>query len=154
MRMAKQDVMEAIEHKWNAFTRLAESFEEEDRVRPGAIGHWNVHEGLLHVAAWDNETILLVRQFEESGAKPGWLGQSGDALDDLNERQVDERRNLDSSLIWAHFRDTHQSLVEFLSTCDEHVFVEGTFTGDSINSETWKHYQGHGQDFSRFKEAL
>ena len=152
--MAKRDVMEAIQHEWNAFTRLAESFEEKDRVRPGAIGHWNVHEGLLHVAAWDNETLLLVRQFEENGAKPEWLGQSGDPIDALNERQVAERRNLDPSLIWAHSRETHQSLVEFLETCDEHVFIEGTFTGDAINMETWKHYQGHSQDFSRFKEVL
>ena len=152
--MTKQDVMEAIEREWNAFAGLAESFPEQDRVRPGAVGYWNVHEALLHVAAWDNETVLLVRQFGETEAKPGWLGQSGDAIDDLNERQVAERRNLDPALIWAHFRDTHQALVEFLETCDEHVFVEGTFTGDSINNETWKHYKGHGQDLTRFKESL
>ena len=152
--MAQKDVMEAIEREWNAFVGIAESFSGENRVRPGAIGRWNVHEALLHVAAWDNETILLVRQFEETGAKPAWLGQSGDALDDLNEQQVAERRNLEPSLIWAHFRDTHKALVEFLETCDEHVFVEGTFTGDSINTETWNHYQGHGQDLARFKESL
>jgi hypothetical protein len=152
--MTKQDVMEAIEREWNAFAGLAESFPEQDRVRPGAVGYWNIHEALLHVAAWDNETILLVRQFGETGAKPEWLGQSGDVLDDLNERQVAERRNLGPSLIWAHFRDTHQALVEFLETCDEHVFVEGTFTADSIKLETWDHYQGHGQDLTRFKETL
>jgi hypothetical protein len=152
--MTKQDIMEAIESEWDAFAGLAESFPEQDRVRPGAVGYWNVHEALLHVAAWDNETVLLVRQFGETEAKPGWLGQSGDAIDDLNERQVAERRNLDPALIWAHFRDTHQALVEFLETCDEHVFVEGTFTGDSINNETWKHYKGHGQDLTRFKESL
>ena len=152
--MAKQAVMDAIEREWNGFAGLAESFPEQDRVRPGAVGYWNVHEALLHVAAWDNETILLVRQFGETGAKPGWLGQSGDVVDDLNERQVAERRNLDPPLIWAHFRDTHQTLVGFLETCDENVFVEGTFTGDSINDETLKHYQGHGQDLTRFKESL
>ena len=86
--------------------------------------------------------VLLVKKFEATGEKPGWLSLSGDGLDDLNERQVAERRDLDPSLIWTHFRDTHQVLVEFLETCDEHVFVEGTFTGDSINAETWKHYQG------------
>ena len=56
--MAKQDVLEAIEREWNAFANLAESFEEKARIIPGAIGHWNIHEGLLHIAAWDNETIL------------------------------------------------------------------------------------------------
>ena len=152
--MANQDVMEAIEREWNAFTGLAESFSEEDRIRPGAVGYWNVHEALLHVAAWDNETILVVRQFEQTGAKPVWVGQSGNARDNLNERQVAERRNLDPSLIWTHFRDTHQALVEFLATCDEHVFVEGTFTGDSINTGTWKHYQDHAQDLTSFKESL
>jgi hypothetical protein len=152
--MAKQDIMGTIKREWNAFAGLAESFEEKDRIRPGAIGHWNVHEGLLHIAAWDNETVLLVKQFEESGAKPEWLSHSRDAVDELNEQQIAERRNLNPALIWTHFRDTHQALVEFLETCDEHVFVKGTFTGDSINAETWGHYQGHGQDFTRFKESL
>ena len=152
--MAKQDVLEAIEREWNAFANLAESFEEKDRIIPGAIGHWNIHEGLLHIAAWDNETILLVKQFEENGTKPEWFGHSSDATDELNEQQVAERRNLDPTLIWAHFRDTHLALVEFLEACDEHVFIEGTFTGDSIKGETWQHYHGHGQDFSRFKESL
>ena len=152
--MPKQDVMGAIEREWNAFANLAESFEEKDRITPGAIGHWNVHEGLLHIAAWDNETMLLVKQFEENGTKPDWLGHSEDAVDELNEQQVAERRNLDPSLIWEHFRDAHKTLVGFLETCDEHVFAEGTFTGDSIKGETWQHYQGHSQDFSRFKESL
>ena len=152
--MTKKDVMVAIEREWNAFLSLAESFTEEDKVRSGAIGHWNVYEGLLHVAAWDNETILLVRLFEDTGAKPEWVGQAGDALDALNESHVAERRDLGSALIWAHARDTHRELVDFLETCDEHVFGEGTFTGDAISQETWQHYQGHGQDFTCFKESL
>jgi hypothetical protein len=152
--MAKQDVIEAIEYEWNAFASLAEDFPEESRVLPGAVGHWNVHESLLHVAAWDNEVKLLVEKFEATGKKPGWDGLPGDVLDDLNERQVAERRDSAPDLIWAHFRDTHQALVGFLETCEEHVFTEGTFTGNSIKMETWKHYQGHGQDFTRFKESL
>ena len=154
MSMPRQDVLESIEREWNAFVTIAESFREEDRVRPGAIGHWNVHEGLLHIAAWDNETILLVRKFEASGEKPEWLGQSGEDLDALNESHVTERKDLAPALIWAHFRDTHRALVDFHQTCDEHVFEEGTFTGDSISQETSQHYQGHGEDFSRFKQSL
>ena len=152
--MAKQDVMEAIEREWNAFTGLAESFSAVDRIRPGAVGYWNVHEALLHVAAWDNEVTILVKKFEETGEKPEWLDWSGDALDQLNERQVSERRDLDPALIWEHFKGAHTALEEFLSTCDEHVFSGDSFTGDSINAETWQHYQGHGQDLSRFKESL
>ena len=152
--MAKQDVLDKIETGWNAFIGLVESFPLEDRVRPGAVGHWNIHETLIHIAAWDNETLLLVKGFEANGAKPGWLNQSGDDLDALNESHVTARRDLDSALIWTHFRDTHQELVDFLETCDEHVFVDGSFTGDAINTETWKHYQGHGQDLTNFKESL
>ena len=152
--MAKQEVMEAIEREWNAFTSLAESFVEENRIRPGAVGHWNVHESLIHVAAWDNEVMKLVRTFEETGEKPEYYGWSGDALDQLNEKQVSERRDLAPSLIWEHFRGTHQALVEFLSTCAEHVFSSGSFSGESINGETWQHYQGHRQDLTRFREVL
>tara|TARA_B100001013_G_scaffold334532_1_gene252271 strand:- start:160 stop:618 length:459 start_codon:yes stop_codon:yes gene_type:complete len=152
--MTKQDVIAMIEKEWNAFVSLAKSFKDGDRVRAGAIGHWNIHEGLLHVAAWDNDTILSVRQFEETGAMPDWLGLSGDARDALNESHLAERRNLDPSLIWSHFRNTHQDLVDFLETCDERVFIEGSFIGDSIKMCTWKHYPAHGQDFTRFKESL
>jgi hypothetical protein len=152
--MAKQDVMKAIEHEWNAFANLAESFPEENRFRPGAVGYWNVHEALLHVAAWDNEVMILVKKFEETGEKPEWLDWSGDAIDELNERQVSERRDLEPASIWEHFKGTHKTLVEFLSTCDDHIFSVDSFTGDSIKAETWQHYQGHGQDLTRFKESL
>jgi hypothetical protein len=153
MYMAKLDVLDKIETGWNAFIGLVESFPLEDRVRPDAVGHWNIHETLIHIAAWDNETLLLVKGFEANGAKPGWLNQSGDDLNALNESHVTARRDLDSALIWTHFRDTHQELVDFLETCDEHVFVDGSFTGGML-TETWKHYQGHGQDLTNFKESL
>ena len=120
--MAKKDVMETIEREWNAFAGLAESFSQEDRVRPGAVGHWNVHEALIHVAAWDNEVMILVKNFEETGRKPEWLNSPEYKLDQLNERQVSERRDLAPTLIWEHFRGAHKALVEFLSTCEEHVF--------------------------------
>ena len=152
--MAKRDVMKAIEHEWDIFIGLAESFSEDDRIRPGAVGHWNVHEALLHVAAWDNEVMILVKKFEETGKKPEWLDWSGDALDQLNERQVAERSNLEPAPIWEHSKETHIALVAFLSNCDEHVFYDDSFTGDSIKAETWQHYQGHGQDLTRFKESL
>ena len=152
--MSKRDVMEAIEREWGAFAGLSESFPEEDRVRPGAVGYWNVHEALLHVAAWDNEVMILVKKFEETGEKPEWLDWSGDAIDQLNERQVSERRDWEPGSIWGHFKGAHKALVEFLSDCDEHVFSVDSFTGDSINAETWQHYQGHGQDLTRFKESL
>jgi len=152
--MAKQEVMEAIDREWNTFKSIAETFREEDRVKPGAVGYWNVHEALLHVAAWDRETMTLVKNFEESGKKPEWLNWSEDSLDQMNEQMVAERRNLAPQLIWAHFKETHEILVRFLSACDEHVFTGDSFTGSSINGETWQHYQGHGQDLKRFEESL
>jgi hypothetical protein len=152
--MTKQEVMEAIDREWDTFKNIAETICGEDRVKPGAVGYWNVHEALLHVAAWDNEVMILVKNFEESGEKPGWLNWSEDTLDQLNERQVAERRNLAPPLIWKHFEETHKVLVKFLSTCDEHVFTGDSFTGDSINAETWQHYQGHRQDLKRFEESL
>ena len=152
--MSKKDVIENIEREWDAFTNIAQSFPEQNRVRPGAVGHWNVHEALLHVAAWDNEVMLLVKNFEETENKPYWVDLSGDDVDALNERQVAERRDLEPARIWEHFKSTHAALVEFLSTCDEHVFADDSFTGHSIRLETWQHYQGHGQDLTRFKESL
>ena len=152
--MAKQAVMDAIEREWNGFAGLAESFPEGDRFQPGAVGYWNVHEALLHVAAWDNKVMVLVKRFEETGEKPEWLDWSGDAIDQLNEGQVSERRNLEPASIWEYFEGTHKVLVGFLSSRDEHVFSVDSFTGDSINAETWQHYQGHGQDLTRFKESL
>ena len=98
--------------------------------------------------------MILVKKFEETGEKPEWLDWSGDVIDELNERQVSERRDLEPASIWEHFKETHKALVEFLSACDEHVFSVDSFTGDSINAQTGRHYQGQGQDLTRFKESL
>ena len=151
--MEKQGAIKKIESEWSVFTKLAENFSEKERVIPGAIGHWNVHEALLHIAAWDNEVMMAIKKFEETGEKPEWDGSSEDAIDQMNEQLISERRNLDPELIWKHFKKTHTSFVEFLSTYDEPVFADGSFTGEHINFVP-QHYQGHTEDLSRFKESL
>lgn len=151
--MGKQTVIKKIDREWNTFARLAERFAEEDRVRSGAVGYWNVYEALLHIASWDNAKMIALKKFEETGEKPEWIGWSGDAIDQLNEQLISERRNLDSALIWEHFEETHTAYVKFLSNCDEPVFSSGSFTGDSINYSA-QHYQVHTQDLARFKESL
>ena len=151
--MEKQSAIKKIETEWNIFTKLAENFSEKERVTPGAIGHWNVHEALLHIAAWDNEVMMAIKKFEETGEKPEWDGSSEDAIDQMNEQLISERRNLDPALIWKHFEETHTSFVGFLSTCDEPTFSDDSFTGGHINFVP-QHYQGHTEDLSRFKESL
>jgi hypothetical protein len=151
--MEKYGAIKKIESEWIVFTKLAESFSEKDRIRPGAIGYWNVHEALLHIADWDNEMMMAVKKFDETGEKPEWDGSSEDAINQLNEQLISERRNLDPALIWKHFKETHISFVEFLSTCDEPVFSGDSFTGGHINFAP-QHYQEHSKDLTCFKESL
>lgn len=152
--MDRKEIMESIEREWLAFTEVAESFPEEQKHLPGAVGHWNVYDALIHVAGWDIEAARTVDSYVKHGSLPEWQDWPDEKVDELNENMVAEKRQLPSDQIWTYFRQAHKSLVDFLIGCEDTVFEQDTFTVNIINAETWHHYQGHNQDLVNFQISL
>ena len=152
--MTREEIMQSIEKEWLAFREVAESFPEEQRYIQGAVGHWNVYDALIHVAAWDVEAARTVDNYVRNKSLPEWQEWPEGKIDELNENMVAAKRQLPTTQIWDYFRESHSFLIDFLASCDESVFSDGTFTAEVINQETWHHYKGHNQDLVNFRISL
>ena len=76
-----------------------------------------------------------------------------EAVDRLNEEQVDEKRELTLDQVWAHLHQTHQVLLDFMGSLPEDAFRPDSYTGDTIAMESFRHYGEHGEDMERFKAS-
>ena len=149
--MTRQEIMEAIKEEWLAFINVAENFPETEMHISGAVGYWTVYDALIHVAAWDIESVKAVDNYLAKGEYPEWQDWPGTQIDELNENMVAEKRSLSTEEIWQYFKDCHDQLIQSLNRYEDSVFQEGSFTVGIINSETWQHYKGHNQDLVNFK---
>jgi hypothetical protein len=147
--MSKLEILGQIDQEWQQFSDVAGGFSEEGQLVSGAVGHWNVREALIHVAAWDEELVKMLETYLSTREERDF--GDDEAVDQLNEGQVDEKRELTLDGVWTHLRNTHQALLEFVRGLPEDVFSLDSYTGDTLAMETWSHYRDHREDLERFK---
>lgn len=147
----KSMLLEQIDREWDRFVEVARGVSGERAVEPGAVGHWSLREALLHVAAWDEELVKLLEEYRRSGEQHDYGDDA--AIDDLNERQVEERRSLDLRQAWEYLEKAHAGAIDFLHGLPEETFDEGTYTRGQITTETLGHYQQHREDLERWKAS-
>jgi len=149
--MNKEETLREIQREWQQFLDVASGFSEEEQTAPGAVGHWNVSESLLHVAAWDEEQVTILETYLSKGEKRDY--GDDEAVDRLNEEQVGEKRELTLDQVWAHLRRTHEIFLEYLSGLAEDAFRHDSYTGKTIAMESFSHYREHREDMERFKAS-
>ena len=147
----KDDAMGKIEEEWQRFLETANGFSEQELILPGVVGHWSVKETLIHVAAWDEELVKIVRRYRSTGERSDY--GCDEAVDRLNKQQVDDKRSLSVDHVWGHLRDTHRSLVDFLATLPSEAFGSRSYTGDWIETDAAGHYREHREDVEQWKAS-
>ena len=149
--MNKEETIGEIYREWQQFLNVAGGFSQEEQLIQGAVGHWNVRESLLHVAAWDGEHVEMLKWYLDTGEERDY--GDDEAVDSLNEEQVDEKRALTLDQVWAHLHQTHQVLLDFMSGLPEDAFSLDSYASDTIATETFRHYIEHREDMEHFKAS-
>lgn len=149
--LSKQDVLVDIDREWRLLLEVAGGFSESEQLLPGAVGHWDVRESLLHVAAWDLELVGILEHFSRTGEQRDF--GDGEAVDALNESQVEEKWDLTPEQVWGHLHTSHRTLVDYISGLPEETFNKDSYSGESIVAETANHYQEHREDMERFRAS-
>ena len=149
--MNKEETLKEIHQEWQQLLDVASKFSPEEQLIPSAVGHWNVRESLLHVAAWDEEQVKILGTYLDTGEKRDY--GDDEAVDLLNAKQVDEKREMTSDAVWNHLHQTHQMLLDFISGLPEDAFSPRSYTDDTIATESFSHYKEHREDLERFKAS-
>ena len=149
--MNKEETLGEIRREWHQFLDVAGGFSPDEQLIQGAVGHWNVRESLLHVAAWDGEHVETLKLYLETREERDY--GDDEAVDRLNEEQVEEKRALTLDQVWAHLHQTHRVLLDFMGGLPENAFSLDSYASDTIAMESFRHYQEHREDMERFKAS-
>ena len=143
--MSKSAVLESLTNDWIQFLGAAEGVSDQKLMLAGAIGDWSVYQCLIHVASWDEEVIRIVSEFIDSGTRktPG-------VPHDLNNRQLEDKKNLDSYMKWHYLHDSHTTFMSYVQGLSEELFDTESYTGEWIGITVPNHYKGHREDIERF----
>ena len=145
----KEEFLAQIEGEWQRFLDVVREIPESDRVLPNAVGYWSVRDALVHVAAWDNELVSLVERYRAAGEETHY--GDDEAVDRLNQVQVEEKQGLSLGQVWDGLLGSHQRVLQLLQGLPEEAFARGSYTGDWIAGVTPGHYREHREDLERWK---
>jgi hypothetical protein len=145
------ETLRRIDEEWQQFVAVASGFSPNEQLLPNALGHWTVRDVLLHIAAWDDELMKQVEHYRSTGEKIDY--GDGEAVDRLNQAQVNEKLGLSLDQVWETLHASHQELLQRLHRFPEETFVPGTYTSDQIAMESLGHYRDHREDLERWRAA-
>jgi len=144
----KDAFLAQMEEEWQRFLDTTHDLPEDRLFTPGAVGHWSVRDAVIHVSAWDEELARLVERHRTSGEETSY--GDDEAVDRLNQAQVDEKRDMSMGQIWETLDTDHARLLRLLNSLPEDAFTHDTYTGDHIAAETLDHYREHREDIERW----
>ena len=71
----------------------------------------------------------------------------------MNERYLEDKKDMDLETSWAHLRDTHVALIACLQSLPDEIFVSDSYLGNCIG-QALAHYKGHREDIENFGKDL
>lgn len=130
-----RELTDRIERSWQAWVDAVEGI-PDDRLAEPMVGHWSTKDLLGHVAFWEDWVIGDCQRILSS------VPDSGEDLDDVNERQVAESTSASVAEQKRYRDEAHVRLTAFLGTIEdgEPAFPELVRT---LGGETWGHYDEH-----------
>jgi uncharacterized protein (TIGR03083 family) len=134
--MANDEILARSDAEWQRFLPSLDGLTEKQASQPGVAGYYSVKDLLAHLAWWENQT----REVVESGED-----QEFD-VEALNDRIYAEYKDASFSELKQRMLDGHARAVEtFRHAVD--------LTEDDVESDTWEHYQEHGDQIRAWREA-
>ncbi len=147
----KAEFLEQANEEWRKLMSTAEQLSDEEKLLPGAVGHWSVKEMLGHVATWDTELVKVVDRFRRSGEETDY-GDDAE-VDRLNQAEVEKQRDLSFEQLGGLLHESHDQLMQFLQGLPEEAFDSDTYTGDWIATDSGGHYHEHREDVERWRDS-
>jgi len=155
--MYKNQILQEIDREWERFLGVAKGFSDKELRIKGAVGYWNTLEALLHLAAWNEEQVDVIKSYMSDGEERDY--GDNEAIDLFNAQQVYEKRGLTPDQAWGHLHHTHETLLSFLNGLPEDAFKPDSHLINAMNVHMTAgafsdHYRGHVDDLERFKSSI
>jgi len=134
--MANDEILARIDAEWHRFLPSLDGMTEEQASQSGVAGYYSVKDLLAHLAWWENQT----REVVESGED-----QEFD-VETLNDQIFAEYKDVS-------FAELKQQMLEGHARAVETFAQAPNLTEDDVESDTWEHYQEHGDQIRAWRAA-
>ena len=134
--MNNEEIMTRIDEEWQRFLPSIDGLTEEQASQPGVAGYYSVKDLLAHLAWWENQT----REVVDSG-----IDKDVD-VEALNDQIYAASKNATVADLRQQMLDGHERAVETFSSAPN-------LTADDVESDTWEHYQVHGDQIRAWRKA-
>jgi hypothetical protein len=140
-----RELRDRTEQSWRSWVEAIEGIPEERMAEP-MVGHWSAKDLVGHVAFWEDWVIGECQRI--LAGEPA----TGEDLDPLNQRQVEERKNRSLAEQRRYRDEAHARLMAFLETIpnDEPAFPKLV---NVLEWETYEHYDEHAGQVRSWREA-
>jgi hypothetical protein len=130
------EILARIDAEWQRFLSSLDGFTEEQASRSGVAGYYSVKDLLAHLAWWENQT----REVVESGNDPDF------DVEALNEQIYAKNKDVSFQELKQRILDGHARAIETFA-------LAANLTEDDVESDTWEHYQEHGDQIRAWRHA-
>jgi hypothetical protein len=130
------EILARIDAEWQRFLPSLDGLTEEQASHSGVAGYYSVKDLLAHLAWWENQT----REVVESGNDPDF------DVEALNAQIYAEYKDVS-------FREVKQRMLDGHARAIETFAQAANLTEDDVESDTWEHYQEHGDQIRVWRHA-
>jgi hypothetical protein len=134
--MANDDILARIAAEWQRFLPSLDGLTEGQASLSGVAGYYSVKDLVAHLAWWENQTRAVVESGEDREFD----------VEALNNQIFAEYKDVSFTELKKRMLAGHARAIETFAQA-------ANLTEDDVESDTWEHYQEHGDQIRAWRVA-
>jgi uncharacterized damage-inducible protein DinB len=159
--VGQQELIEAYQSARRALMEALEGLENEDFLRPGAVGTWSVKDALAHITAWESEVVTAL-VYVENGKRGTPNIMTIDDIDEWNDEQYHHSARRTFEVIWDDFVVVERHVIEAIKALDDRTladnrkfpWMEGEALEYIIYENAIWHEEEHAEDIRQWRDEV
>jgi hypothetical protein len=144
-------LLKKLDGAWSAIQESYAGLSDSEMVDPGVTSTWSIKDVIVHITAWEVESLTHLPLILAGGKPPRYSVTYG-GIDAFNARTYEQKRSLPLSEVLRQRDDTHRQLMKFLQVVPEDQFVRETRFRRRLRLDTYSHYRKHAEAIHNWRE--
>lgn len=140
--MKKEQVINKLKSSWKDLLESISGLSKAQMLQPGVTGEWSVKNILAHVTTWEEECLKHLPVILEGRRTERYSVQYG-GIDSFNALMSEQKSSLSLDEVLDQLANTHQTLIEFVESQPDDLFLSETRFRKRLRLDTYSHYPIH-----------
>ncbi len=155
--VAKAGVERELLAAWEALGSAVDSFSDMELEHLGVVESWSIKDLLGHIAFWAQQAAENLQLIAVGRANEICRPSDEKAVDEWNEREWRQRRDLPLSAVREEWLESFQGAMEALAGCPSEKLeekIKGYTALKLFAEDTYEHYKEHLAHLTAWRREL